>query len=311
MKKIISLILVVASLLLLLTGCNFKFYKDDYALMIGVHTSQSGKEVANTVAAIVIDKDYKIVSCRIDTIAVTAELTEDGKINAEKTYKSKAELGDDYGMLTNSPYYGSSLAEWYDQAKAFENFVIGKTQDEVNGIAVKDDGKTSDEALSAGCTIAITDFISAVNKAFDSKQMVGLQTKKEISALGVAVNADVKSSGNSGASYTADFAAVVFVDGKIIAAVIDSNEVTCTVKDGKFGQITDKGTKLEQGNSYGMVAYGGAIAEWYEQAQAFADTAIGKTKDEVASLAIEGIAGCTMYAGGYKAVLEKAANYAR
>ena len=309
MKRLFSLILVIALFALLLTGCA-SFYKSDYALMIGVTTSQAGAEVSNTVAAIVIDKDYKIVSCRIDSIAVKASLTDEGKIDTSKTYASKVELGDAYGMLTNSPYYGSSLAEWDDQVKAFEKYVVGMTKDEVNAIAVNG-GYPTDEALRAGCTIAVSDFIKAINKAFEGGYMVGLQTKGDIT-LGVSVLADVADKGTGVASYTADFSAVAIVDGKILAAVIDSKEVTCKYSSASdFGKITDKGTKLEQGDSYGMVAYGNAIGEWYEQAQAFADTAIGKSVSEAASLSTEGVAGCTMYVGGYKMALVKAAENAR
>ena len=60
-----------------------------------------------------------------------------------------------------------------------------------------------------------------------------------------------------------------------------------------------------------MVAYGNAVAEWYEQAQTFADSAIGKSVSEVASLSVDGVAGCTMYVGGYKMALERAASHAR
>ena len=304
MKKLFSLILILALFSLTLTGC----YKKDYALMIGVTTSQAGAEVSHTVAAIVIDKDYRIVSCRIDTIAVKAELT-DGKINEEKTYESKAELGDRYGMLTNSPYFGSSLAEWDDQVKAFENYVVGKTRAEVKKITDAD-GKVNDETLTAGCTISVSDFMKAIDNAFENGHMVGLETKGDIT-LGVSASADVTNK-NGGASYTADFAAVAIVDGTVLAAVIDSKEVTCTIEnDGSFGKITDKGTKLEQGDGYNMVAYGGAIAEWYEQAQAYADSAVGKSVSEIPALKTEGVAGCTIYVGGYKKALEKAASYAR
>ena len=322
MKKLFSLILIVALLTLTLAGCAH-FYKSDYALMIGISTSQSltsqppenptefFSEVTHTVAAIVIDKDYKIVSCRIDCISVKAALDAEGNVfaadsrgNKLEAIKSKAELGSAYGMLTNSPYYGSSLAEWDDQAKAFETYVKGKTREEVKNI------NTKDETLLAGCTIGVTDFMKAIDNAFASNHMVGMQTKGDIT-LGVAASAKVSKSENS-ASYTADFSAVALVDGKVLGAVIDSKEVTSKISaDGKFDKIKDSGSKLEKGDNYGMVAYGNAIAEWYEQAQAFADTAKGKTVSELAGLATEGVAGCTIYAGGYKSVLEKAASYAR
>ena len=245
--------------------------------MIGVSTSQeatkNGTKVTQTVAAIVIDKDYKIVSCRIDALEIETGVDENGKItiilkeNLNEP-KSKVELGNEYGMLTNSPYYGSMLAEWDDQVKAFEKYVEGKTRDEIKAIP-GEDGKATDKTLTAGCTIAVSDFIKAIDKAFASKQMVGLQTKGKIT-LGVSVIGKASNKDAATASYTADFGAVAIVDGKILAATLDSKEVTCKYDtDGNFNKISDKGTKNEQGDNYGMVAYGDAIAEWYEQAQAF------------------------------------------
>ena len=68
-------------------------------------------------------------------------------------------------------------------------------------------------------------------------------------------------------------------------------------------------TKNELGDNYGMKAYGGATYEWYEQAAALANFAIGKTIEEFKG----GYAGdvdlattATIYLGGYVAAVEKA-----
>lgn len=333
MKKIIALLLVL-SLAFCFVACN----KDEpetpapqgptapveaeYKLAIGVALTQDAGEVANTVAAIVIDSNNKIVACRIDTLSITATLT-DGLVD-ENTYKTKAELGAAYGMLTNSPYFGSSLAEWNDQAKAFETFVTGKTQAEVVGIAVDAEGKTTDAALKAGCTIAISDFIKAVDNAFKSAHKVSFKSAATltlgVSAIGtVANNEDNQGDAilNS-LSYTADYAATVFANGKVVAAVIDSNEATTTVEGTEFAAVTYAGTKLEQGDNYGMLTnspyYGSSFAEWYVQAQNYANLTVGKTAAEISGLSTDkaeltGV--CTMYAGGYKTALEKAASYTR
>ena len=325
MKKIIALVLVLSLSLLCFVACGNKDKgnNDDqntpteknYTLAIGVATTQDGAEVANTVAALILDSDNKIVACRIDTLAINATLT-DGIVDAG-TYNTKAELGKNYGMLTNSPYYGSSLAEWDDQAKAFETYVVGKTQAEVNGIALNEDGKPTDTDLTAGCTIAVADFIKAVDNAFKSVRKVAFKSSETltlgVSAVGTVANVEDKDKNPTPvASYTADYAATVIAGGKVIAAIIDSNEVTADIANNEIGTITNPGTKLEQGDSYGMVAYGNAVAEWYAQAQAYANTAVGKTASEVAGLSTDKIEGsCTMYVGGYKAALEKAASYTR
>ena len=68
-------------------------------------------------------------------------------------------------------------------------------------------------------------------------------------------------------------------------------------------------TKNELGDNYGMKAYGGAAFEWYEQAAALAQFAVGKTIEEFKG----GDAGdvdlattATIYLGGYVAAVEKA-----
>lgn len=322
MKKIIALVLVLSLSLLCFVACGNKDKdnNDDqntpteknYTLAIGVATTQDGAEVSNTVAALILDSDNKIVACRIDTLAIKATLT-DGIVDAN-TYKTKAELGKDYGMLSD---WGSKLAEWDDQAKAFETYVVGKTQAEVNGIALNEDGKPTNADLTAGCTIAVNDFIKAVDNAFKSVRKVAFKSSETltlgVSAVGTVANVKDKDKNPTPvASYTADYAATVIAGGKVIAAIIDSNEVTADIANNEIGTITNPGTKLEQGDSYGMVAYGNAVAEWYAQAQAYANTAVGKTASEVAGLSTDKIEGsCTMYVGGYKVALEKAASYTR
>ena len=320
MKKIIALVLVL-SLAFCFVAC--KKNKEEapteknYQLAIGVALTQDEGEVANTVAALIIDADNKIVACRIDTLAITATLTE-GLVDAG-TYQTKAEAGSAYGMLGNP--YGSKLAEWDTQAKAFETFVTGKTQAEVNGIAVDAEGKTTNTDLKAGCTIAITDFIKAVDNAFKSTKKVAFKTADAltlgVSATGTVANAE-DNQGNAKLnelSYTADFAATAFAGGKVVAAIIDSNEATTTVEGTEFAAVEYPGTKLEQGDAYGMLSdWGSKFAEWYTQAQNYANLANGKTAAELAGLSTDkteltGI--CTMYAGGYKAALQKAASYTR
>ncbi len=76
-------------------------------------------------------------------------------------------------------------------------------------------------------------------------------------------------------------------------------------------------TKNELGENYGMVAWGGAIAEWDEQAAALASYAVGKTVEELKSGAIDETgkapagsdlaSSATIYLGGYVSAIEAAA----
>ena len=309
MKKILSLVLVLSLLVLsvfALASCKQEPEEKDYQLAIGVAVTQSGAKVSKTAAAIVIDKDGKIVLCRIDAVDFTAKLN-DGELNTAAP-ATKAEQGDNYGMLSS---YGSSLAEWDDQAKFFESKVVGKTQAEVAAI------KTKDADLVAGCTIDVTDFVKAIDNAFKSAYKTAFKASGTLTA-GIALNNTVK--GNeplTTATFTSDFAATVMADGKVVAAVLDATEVKLpvTVEEDAIeaGTMSYPGTKLEQGDNYNMVAYGKAQAEWYAQAGAYAATAVGKTASELNSLATDNVAGCTMKTSmpGFKATLIEAASYVR
>ena len=312
MKRILSILLLLCLSVFALAACGGTT-EEEYTLAIGVQVTETltTAKVSETVAAIVTDKDGKIVSCRIDAVDFTASENTDGTPNTTAPI-SKAELGDDYNMET----YGGAIAEWYEQARAFETYVTGKTLTEVKATAVGNDGKPTDAELTAGCTIDVTDFIKAIDKAFASEHKVSFKTASDIK-MGVAVKGGITAN-NETADYkfASDFSAVVTAEDKIVSAVIDSAEVTLTTEkdgDGKISATASsyKGTKLEQGDDYGMVEYAGAVAEWYEQAQAFANTAVGKTAGEVASLATEGVAGCTIDVEGYKVALEAAAKAAR
>ena len=66
-------------------------------------------------------------------------------------------------------------------------------------------------------------------------------------------------------------------------------------------------SKRDQGDSYGMVAYGGAAKEWNQQAAAFDAACVGKTAQEIQGLMGEdykGVAdlqaaGCTIYVSNF------------
>ena len=92
------------------------------------------------------------------------------------------------------------------------------------------------------------------------------------------------------AKYDITLAAVTVDDnGVILSCVIDS--IPATIAFDAAGQITSDitaavKTKNELGADYGMVAWGGAKAEWNEQAAAFAAYVTGKTAAEVAGIAV-------------------------
>ncbi len=78
-------------------------------------------------------------------------------------------------------------------------------------------------------------------------------------------------------------------DGKIVKCVIDMSQAK--INFDTTGKITsdltaEVKTKNELGDDYGMKAQSGIGKEWYEQAAAFADYCVGKTADEISSIAV-------------------------
>ena len=124
--------------------------------------------------------------------------------------------------------------------------------------------------------------------------------------------ADFLTANTAKLKYSATVAAVVVdANGKIVDCRIDAIDLTATIENGAVVASSDFKSKAEQGDAYGMVAYGGASAEWYVQAKTYAATAVGKTAADISSLATEGVAGCTIAVDAYKAAIVEAVQYAR
>ena len=140
--------------------------------------------------------------------------------------------------------------------------------------------------------------------------------------LAIVANAS-KSADASCAEYDVTLVAVTVDDkGVIEQCIIDS--IGTKVEFDNAGVITKVpesiATKNELGDSYGMVNFGGAKYEWYQQAAALADYAEGKTVAQLKNgtitngYATEGsdlAASATIYLGGYVSAIEVAVNNAK
>ncbi|MBR3185635.1 MAG: hypothetical protein IKF48_05800 [Oscillospiraceae bacterium] len=263
-------------------------YKLGMGVSLNMNSSKAGNaQVDATVAAVVTDAEGKIVAVKLDVAQNKMDIT-DGQVETDKEFKTKLELGDDYNMVK----FSDAVAEWYDQAAAFEAYVIGKTADEVAGTetVVNDEGHTvvTDETLYASCSISVGDFIEAIVKACNDDQAqtftadefkLGLAAITEIDAATKAATADED---GLAAMYTDFAAAVVDGEGKIIVAITDA--VQPKISFDAAGEITDTafaGTKRELKEDYNMVKFSDATLEWYQQAQNFVDYAAGKTAEEL------------------------------
>jgi hypothetical protein len=281
-------------------------------------------EVDSMIAAVTVDKDGKIVNCKIDAAQTKINFSAEGKIITplDTAYKSKQELGTEYGMAKAS----GIKKEWNEQADAFAKYVTGKTAAEVKGIAVTAEGVASDKDLSSSVTVHVGDFIAVVDKAVANAKDLGAKSGDK---LGLGVLTSIAKSTDAGdkdgvaQAYTNYTATTFDANGKVTSCVIDASQ--SNVNFSKEGKITSDltaalETKQELGPKYGMAKASSIKKEWNEQADAFAKYATGKTAAEVKGIAVtaEGTpsdkdlaSSVTIHIGDYQAVIEKASANAK
>lgn len=115
-------------------------------------------------AAVTFDEDGVITSAVLDASQADIGFGLDGVITTDlaTVYPSKDVIKDGYGMKKAS----SIGKEWYEQAAFFASYVVGKTVDEVKGIAM-DKGLVTDADLASGVTMHANMFVTNIAKAFD------------------------------------------------------------------------------------------------------------------------------------------------
>ena len=343
MKKILAIALCLIMVLSAVAcGAKEAEYKLGMGVVVSTDSSKTGNaQVDATIAAVVTDAEGKIVSCRIDVAQNKMNVT-DGAVEAGKTFETKMELGDRYGMApVGIDNDGNGVCkEWYEQAKAFEAYVTGMTVAEVEAIKTQEAGGHQiavDQALlDAGCSMQITDFIAAVVKACKDEQGMNFKTAATFT-LGVAAKTTVDSSTKAAtaeeagsANMYSDIACAVVADGKVIATLNDAIQPKIAIDAAGECTPSFSATKRELKEGYNMAAYGapnvegGTVKEWYIQSAAFSNHVLGMTATEIAGMQTKEVnahqisvdeallsAGCTMQITGICAVVAQAANNAR
>ncbi|MBP3660577.1 MAG: hypothetical protein J6I89_04215 [Oscillospiraceae bacterium] len=272
-----------------------------------------------SVVAVTVDDNGVIQSCIIDSIGTSVLFDVSGNIVSDLTapIATKNELGENYGMKA----YAGSQYEWNEQAAALAAYAVGKTVEELRSGAVDETGHAVDADLATTATIYLGGYVAAVEKAAANAQHLGAQSGDElklaiIPAVDSSASADAENAGL--AQLDVNAAALTLRDGVITSAQIDS--VQAKVNFDASGVITTDltapiATKNELGEGYGMVAWGGAIAEWNAQAASFAAYITGKTPAEVASIAVDEttkptdadlVSSVTIKIGGFQALIAKA-----
>ena len=170
MKRILSIVFAVLLTFGVLTFAGCMKGSESLRLGLGVYTTASATDatedkngegqVVVTVASVLVDENGRIVKCFIDCAEPTVSYTADGKGSASDSFATKYEQGDAYNMVE----YGNANREWYAQVDAFCALVVGKTASEVKSL-VASDNKGTAEVINAGCTIEISDFVRAIEKA--------------------------------------------------------------------------------------------------------------------------------------------------
>ena len=321
MKKLICVLLSVLMLLSVsaFVACD-KAPAEEPTLKfgLGVYTStpsatdateekEGQGKVAITAAVITVDADGKVVACQLDTADHTVKYTLEGKAVANNGFKTKYEQGADYNMVA----YGGAAKEWFEQADAFEALVVGKTLTEIKALVAEGNKGTSD-VVTAGCTIMIHEFVGAIEKAFanlaDSTATASSTLKLGMHTEQSTKDAAEEKDGQNQVETTV-FAAAVDANGKVLVAASDCVQVKFTFNTtgaSTFDTTKAISSKREQGANYGMVAWGGAAKEWFEQADAFNALCVGKTATEIAALCAADnygtdevkTAGCTILVNG-------------
>jgi hypothetical protein len=339
MKKILSIILAPVLSMALLAGCGSNGKdsdkkdnkKTDNKTVVGSiakiglgHVTSIGKskdltegvasgQVDTVIAAVGFDKDNKVVKITIDTAQTKVEFDQDMKltsdVNAEN--KTKVELGDGYGMKKAS----SIGKEWFEQIAALEDWMMGKTVEEIKAVNTEEDAD-----LKASVTVGVESYVQVVEEAFANAVAVN---GGETLGLGHEISiANSKSAeGDKGAVAQVDTVIMVSAfdkDGKVAGAILDTAQTKVEFdKDGKVA--TDKNgefkTKVELGNDYGMKKASSIGKEWFEQAAALTDWMKGKTVEEIKAVNTEEDAdlkaSVTVGVDSYLKTLEEASNKAK
>ncbi len=288
-----------------------------------------------TIAAVLFDEEGRVVSLMIDTAQTRVAFDEEMQVATDTSVpgQTKVERGDDYGMKRVSEIE----MEWYEQIAELENWMIGKTLEEIKSLPVKvvDDAHQhvpDIPELTSVVTITVEGYIAAVENAYNNSIEVE-------NAETVGLGTDISTARSYGLDEANDImpraqvdntmAAVAFdSDGVIVGAIIDNAQIR--VEFDAEGQVTsDRAaspkTKAQLGDDYGMRRVSDIDKEWYEQIEALSDWMVGKTVDEVLGLPVKVVddahqnvpdvpeltSSVTITVESYLAAVAKAYDYAR
>jgi hypothetical protein len=276
------------------TGLYITSGIDDSKSASGVDSTTEYNGTASfdvTMVAVLVDDQGVIVDCIIDGISATYNFSSEGVITSDLTAPvlTKNELGPDYNMVA----WGGAKAEWNEQAAALASFAVGKTVEELRNGAIDETGRApAGSDLASSASIYLAGYVDAIEAAVARAKSLGAQAGDKlkmaaITSVGSSKNADGENAGL--VQLDVDVTALTVKDSVISSCYIDS--LQGKVSFDANGNITSDisapvQSKNDLGDAYNMMAWGGAKAEWYQQAASFAAYATGKTADQVMGIAV-------------------------
>lgn len=299
MKKVIALALSVV-MALSLVACGGEEAKAPAKFKVGMGAvvspslrdataDKAGQVQMNTTMAVVaLDAEGKVVSVSFDVAQQALAVNTDGTTGDATAVdtRTKIEKEGDYNMAGAS----SIGKELFEQVNAMEDWMVGKTVDEVLGMELGENSSAHSNTpvgdLAASCTITVTDYLAAFKKAVDSAVEV-----EGLAKAGIGQNISVK-----GKAATADKSGSVQVDTNMVGVALDAEGKILWAKidvaqnkaafdaTGVIDTNVDTRTKVEKEGDYGMLGASGIGKEYFEQVKAFGDWMVGKTVAEVAAM---------------------------
>lgn len=250
-------------------------------------------------AAVLFDEQGRVASVSIDTAQTMVAFDEELQVASDLAApgKTKKELGDEYGMKKASPIG----KEWYEQIAELEDWMIGKTVEDIVSLKVKavDDHHLSvpdDPELTSSVTVDVGDYLLAVALAYEN-------SVEAEGALAAGLGAVISTRSSKGLDTENAILPTGQVDNTIAAAAFDENGVVVAalidtaqimVNFDEEGQVTsDRAatplTKIQLGDDYGMKRASAIEKEWYEQIASFIEWMQGKTMEEIMGLPLKDV----------------------
>ena len=128
-------------------------------------------QVNSTYAYVVLDSEGVIKDVKIDVAQETANWTAAGEVTAD-VIPTKLNRGNDYGMKETSAQIGNieGGGEWFEQAAAYEEYLVGKTAADVEGMELDTENHSGPVDLATSCTMSVVDLNAAVVAACEAAE---------------------------------------------------------------------------------------------------------------------------------------------